>query len=120
MIDFVLEKTKRESLSYIGHSQGTTQMFSALASKHGNLNSKINLFIAMAPAVRLDHVVEPYLKIISTDIDSIYWWFNFLGIHEIFGPGWYLIEKSICSIKKDFCDEFKNATETRKVQWPST
>jgi hypothetical protein len=63
-------------------------MFSALASKHGDLNSKINLFIAMAPAVRLDHVAEPYLKIISTDIDSIYWWFNFLGIHEIFGPGW--------------------------------
>ena len=38
MIDKVLSTTKRENLSYIGHSQGTTQMFSALASNHGNLN----------------------------------------------------------------------------------
>ena len=46
-------------------------MFSALAQNHGDLKSKINLFVAFAPAVRLDNVSEPYLKLIANDIDSI-------------------------------------------------
>ena len=32
MIDFVLESTGRESLSFIGYSHGTAQMFAALAN----------------------------------------------------------------------------------------
>lgn len=31
MVDFVLLKTMKNELSYIGHSQGTAQMFAALA-----------------------------------------------------------------------------------------
>jgi len=50
-IDFVLRHTNKEKLVYIGHSQGTTQMFSALAEGHGNLQDKISHFIALAPAV---------------------------------------------------------------------
>jgi hypothetical protein len=46
-------------------------MFSALASNHGDLNSKINIFVALAPVVRLDNVAESYLKLIANDIDSI-------------------------------------------------
>ncbi|KAJ2665082.1 cholesterol esterase [Coemansia sp. RSA 1200] len=48
-IDFILKETDASSLTYIGFSQGTAQMFMALARNKG-LNSKINHFIALAPA----------------------------------------------------------------------
>ena len=50
-IDYILHKTGESTLSYLGHSQGTTQMFSALSDDNHNLKSKLNLFIAMSPVV---------------------------------------------------------------------
>ena len=32
-IDYVLAQTKQKKVAYIGHSQGTTSMFAALASE---------------------------------------------------------------------------------------
>jgi len=37
-------------LSYVGFSQGTAQAFAAL-SIHPGLNDKVNVFIALAPAM---------------------------------------------------------------------
>lgn len=49
-IDYILDTTSQPSLSYIGFSQGTAQAFATL-SIHPNLNEKVNLFIALAPAM---------------------------------------------------------------------
>ena len=49
-IDYILETTSSPSLAYIGFSQGTAQAFATL-SIHPPLNSKISLFIALAPAM---------------------------------------------------------------------
>ncbi|KIV91639.1 hypothetical protein PV10_06155 [Exophiala mesophila] len=49
-IDYVLNTTSQPSLSYIGFSQGTAQAFATL-SIHPGLNEKVNLFIALAPAM---------------------------------------------------------------------
>ena len=49
-IDYVLSTTSQPSLSYIGFSQGTAQAFATL-SIHPGLNDKVNLFIALAPAM---------------------------------------------------------------------
>jgi lysosomal acid lipase/cholesteryl ester hydrolase len=49
-ISYILDTTHQPSLSYIGFSQGTAQAFATL-SIHPNLNDKINLFIALAPAM---------------------------------------------------------------------
>ena len=48
-IDYVLKATNQSKVSYVGHSQGTTQMFTALAENIDNMTSKINVFIALAP-----------------------------------------------------------------------
>jgi len=53
-IDEVLRITGKSKLSYIGYSQGTSQMFSALSYNHGNLQDKLNLFIALAPVVEMN------------------------------------------------------------------
>jgi len=49
-IDYVLNTTSQPSLAYIGFSQGTAQAFATL-SIHPGLNDKVNLFIALAPAM---------------------------------------------------------------------
>lgn len=49
-IHYILNTTSQKSLSYIGFSQGTAQAFAAL-SIHPTLNSKIDVFIALAPAM---------------------------------------------------------------------
>jgi lysosomal acid lipase/cholesteryl ester hydrolase len=49
-IQYILDTTGATSLSYVGFSQGTAQAFAAL-SIHPQLNAKVNVFIALAPAM---------------------------------------------------------------------
>lgn len=49
-INYILETTQQQSLSYIGFSQGTAQAFASLAI-HPKLNDQVNVFIALAPAM---------------------------------------------------------------------
>lgn len=49
-IEYILQTTSQPTLSYIGFSQGTAQAFATL-SIHPGLNDKVNLFIALAPAM---------------------------------------------------------------------
>ncbi|KZF23051.1 alpha/beta-hydrolase [Xylona heveae TC161] len=49
-IDYILKTTHQPSLSYIGFSQGTAQAFATL-SIHPQLNEKVDVFIALAPAM---------------------------------------------------------------------
>lgn len=49
-IDYILDTTGQKTLSYIGFSQGTAQAFATL-SIHPALNEKVNVFIALAPAM---------------------------------------------------------------------
>ena len=49
-IDYILNTTAQLSLSYIGFSQGTAQAFATL-SIHPILNDKVDVFIALAPAM---------------------------------------------------------------------
>jgi lysosomal acid lipase/cholesteryl ester hydrolase len=50
-IEYILQITRADTLSYVGFSQGTAQAFAAL-SIHPQLNQKVNVFIALAPAMR--------------------------------------------------------------------
>jgi lysosomal acid lipase/cholesteryl ester hydrolase len=49
-IDYILATTGQKSLSYVGFSQGTAQAFATL-SIHPNLNEKVSVFVALAPAM---------------------------------------------------------------------
>lgn len=49
-IAYILSTTNQPSLSYIGFSQGTAQAFATL-SIHPTLNDKVDVFIALAPAM---------------------------------------------------------------------
>ena len=54
-IDFVLEMTGQSQLTYVGHSNGTTQLFMAGSLNPDYFSEKINLFVALAPVAKISH-----------------------------------------------------------------
>jgi lysosomal acid lipase/cholesteryl ester hydrolase len=64
-IDYILSTTHQPSLSYIGFSQGTAQAFATL-SIHPTLNDKVDVFVALAPAMSppglTSGVVDSFIK----------------------------------------------------------
>ncbi|KAI9592296.1 triacylglycerol lipase [Syncephalis fuscata] len=50
-VDYILAETGMPQLAYIGFSQGTAQAFASLSTRR-ELNKKVSLFIALAPATK--------------------------------------------------------------------
>ncbi|CEO95340.1 Lipase [Plasmodiophora brassicae] len=69
-VNYVLRITGHESLSFVGHSEGTTQAFIGL-SETAALNSKINLFIGLAPVAFVGHQSSKILKALM-EADVVY------------------------------------------------
>ncbi len=57
MVDFILNTTGHKQISYVGHSQGTTIAFAGLSISK-DLQSKINLFVALAPVANASHMTS--------------------------------------------------------------
>lgn len=86
-IRHILSTTKQENLVYVGHSQGTTQMFAALTDPktRDEINKKVKLFIALAPVVYLPHCTSKITRMIA-DNRFILSGLKTFGIHELM-PG---------------------------------
>ena len=104
-IDYILDITKVETVSYIGHSQGTTSMFTALAENFGNLKEKVNLFVAMAPVVYIGRTSDSFFKELAGMLDVVKDALDELELYEFFGEGWSLTSDLFCAITVNICDE---------------
>jgi lysosomal acid lipase/cholesteryl ester hydrolase len=61
-----------DKVTYIGHSQGTSQMFAGMASKPDYYKSSLNGFIALGPVVYMRNIGACFLDIAAkTHIDNI-------------------------------------------------
>jgi len=118
-INFILGKTGKSKLTYIGHSQGTTQMFAALGtSVSGFINSKVDKFIALAPVVFPRKLSDPLLARLVADTALIKAT-SILGINELM-PGacstksvvkW--LQNKFCLIASSFCNIFLGFTDDK-------
>lgn len=63
-IPFVLQQTNKQKLTYIGHSQGTLQMFAHLSSDP-TFMQYLNIFIALAPVGTVRHMEIPFFSILE-------------------------------------------------------
>ena len=55
VIDMIQEKTQGQKVAYVGHSQGTTQMFSGLSENEAYFKDKIPLFVALGPVSKISN-----------------------------------------------------------------
>ena len=52
-LDYITTLTGHAKVAYIGHSQGTTQMFYGLAENEAYYKDKLSIFVALAPVTML-------------------------------------------------------------------
>ena len=100
-------------------------MFTALAENHGNLRSKINLFVAMAPVVRLDNTTNEILVNLGQNVNRAQYWMASLGFDEVLGPEWFTIAATYCPLfeskqYKDMCYGEKYLYLKKRMRWDST
>lgn len=64
-IDYVLAQTGASKLTYIGHSQGTTQMFLSLSERPDWWKERLHSFVALAPVCKLTHSRSSFLHAVA-------------------------------------------------------
>lgn len=83
MIEYVLNSTGRTNLTYVGHSQGTTQMFAALTMNNDYYKQRLNGFIAFGPVTSLANIRSGFIKTLAEfRLDTLFYYLNF---HEMLG-----------------------------------
>ncbi|VEN63335.1 unnamed protein product, partial [Callosobruchus maculatus] len=82
-VDYILDRTKAKTLSYIGHSQGTTQYF-VMASTRPEYNSKVSIMVALAPVAFMTHMPQLFFQFLKYHIILIEWLRKHLHVYEFF------------------------------------
>ena len=106
-IDHILATTGQEKLTYIGHSQGTTQMFLAASLNPEYFNSKVNLFVALGPVTSLVNIEVPALRALSKEWREVEYLGIKFGAYDLFNLG-YLEETAVqllCNEVSFVCDD---------------
>eukprot|EP00301_Raphidiophrys_heterophryoidea_P003981 c11770_g1_i1.p1 GENE.c11770_g1_i1~~c11770_g1_i1.p1 ORF type:complete len:413 (+),score=96.36 c11770_g1_i1:1-1239(+) len=67
-IQYVLQATGKQNISFVGWSQGTTQMFIASLEKELGewLRSRVNVFVALSPVTYLNHCQSELIDAMAT------------------------------------------------------
>uniref|UniRef100_H2XR44 Lipase n=1 Tax=Ciona intestinalis TaxID=7719 RepID=H2XR44_CIOIN len=104
MINHILNVTGHPRVHYIGHSQGTTSLFTGVMRNGRSLADKVKSFIALAPAALVPNMQSPlhYLMYLANDIDLVY---------NLFGQGDFLphdglletVSKLLCPYEQKIC-----------------
>ena len=82
MIEKIKSKSKVKKITYIGHSQGTTQLFVGFAELQEYFNANLNGFIGLGPVSKINNIKSSFLKAVADyNVVSL---FKFMGINEIF------------------------------------
>lgn len=98
VVDFCLQVSQQAKLTYVGHSQGSTQLIAALSTESGRqaLGGKIGHFVGLAPAVFEFHMKSVLMKAMAEmDADRLT---TLIGINE-FAPS----SKLLSTLLPEFC-----------------
>mmetsp|Transcript_23131 Transcript_23131/g.36036 ORF Transcript_23131/g.36036 Transcript_23131/m.36036 type:complete len:470 (-) Transcript_23131:53-1462(-) len=83
MIQYIMTATNVNQISYVGHSQGTIQMFAALSESSSMVRDHINVFIALAPVAYVGNVPVKTIHLLANkhiaDVLYLFGIYQFLG-----------------------------------------
>jgi len=58
-------------MTFIGHSYANAQIATALIKNHGGVREMLNLYVALAPAIKLDSTRNGFFQALSNDYEKI-------------------------------------------------
>lgn len=70
VLKFILQKTGKEKLIYVGYSMGCSMFFVAMAT-HPELTSKVEVMMGLAPAGSLAHMSSPVIRTVAPFVKHI-------------------------------------------------
>jgi len=101
-VNYILQTTGQQTLSYVGHSQGTIQAFAAF-DLYPSLTSQINLAVMLAPVAYVYHAGGLLTLIGDLELDVL---FTFFGFRQ------FLPDASILQyLAPDICEWFEYGCE---------
>ncbi|CDW73802.1 ab-hydrolase associated lipase region family protein [Stylonychia lemnae] len=104
-LDYIRLLTKQDKVAYIGHSQGTAQMFYGLATNQDYFADRVSIFIALAPVTTISGKESIFLEMFRSNVESLMKISKVLKIYDIFQPNQLTTGSSqlICGYIPDFC-----------------
>ena len=104
-LDYITSLTGQPKVAYVGHSQGTTQMFTGLANYESYYKNKVSVFVALAPVTMLPNTQTELFHIASDLYDEIDDTLNLLNIHSVLNNTWYTsaTTKLFCNAIPSMC-----------------
>jgi lysosomal acid lipase/cholesteryl ester hydrolase len=103
MIDHIIQETGREKISYVGHSQGTAQLFAAATIIPEYFASKLNGFVALGPITNIHNIKSLFFKLLADSrLDYV---LQLLGVDELLdsGPAVLKLQELICKYMGIIC-----------------
>jgi len=103
MVEYILAITQSQSLSYVGFSQGSAQAFAAF-SVNQQLASKINLFVALAPAARVNSLKNPLVAAVTVSKPKLI--FLLFGRKALLGQTLFwrrVLSRQLYTVIIDYC-----------------
>lgn len=102
VIQLVLSRTGSPTLTWVGHSQGTWQAFTAFGNLHRELAKKVDLYVALAPVAHVGHSTSFLLHILA-DVD-VGQWLGIFGFKSFLENDWFLRQVSkLCTKLGELC-----------------
>ena len=90
VINYILVRTGREKLVYIGHSMGTTIFWVAMET-HPTLNDKIEMMFALAPVASVNDMKSP-IKLLAPFVHQIQ--VGYCGYCNCLIINWFIVSLS--------------------------
>ena len=85
-IDTVLDKTGLESISYVGHSEGTTQFFLGASLFPDYFKQRINVSVLLAPVAKTTHITTKSIQDAAPFVYDVEKTLKLLGIYNLLPP----------------------------------
>jgi lysosomal acid lipase/cholesteryl ester hydrolase len=105
-IEYVISSTGYPKIAYVGHSQGTTQLFYGLAHNEDYFADKISVFLAFGPVLQLTHCKSDLLYFFAQHDTLIIDTCELFGIYEFFPANWIdtTFMKLMCGVIPELCE----------------
>jgi len=87
-LNYVIEKTGKEKIYYIGHSMGTTT-YMAMNSVDQTWADKVEVAVLMAPIAYVEHMASP-IRYLTPFLGMIDWLVDHLGVGEFLPSNWFM------------------------------